>query len=81
MTEEKETFYYRHNIMNEIGYHRPVTIPISMTETLTLRDQFAMAALTGVMNMVGKFNADIHAEDAYMVADAMLDARQEKKND
>lgn len=72
-------YYYRHNIMNEDGYHRPVTHPISMAETLTLRDQFAMAALTGVMNKTGSFNYKILAFDAYMVADAMLEARKEKK--
>ena len=81
MTEEKETFYYRHNIMNEVGYHRPVTIPISMTETLTLRDQFAMAAMTGMLSdpecgALGKI-----AEYAYTMADLMLEARKDKPND
>jgi len=80
MTEEKETFYYRHNIMNEVGYHRPVTTPISMSETLTLRDQFAMAALTAVMDKVGGFHPPLHAEDAYRIADAMLAARKEERN-
>jgi hypothetical protein len=81
MTEEKETFYYRHNIMNEVGYHRPVTIPISMTETLTLRDQFAMAALTGFMGSgdCATGNHDAAARLAYRFADAMLEARKEKK--
>jgi hypothetical protein len=80
MTEEKETFYYRHNIMNEVGYHRPVTIPISMTETLTLRDQFAMAALTGLLSALEYGNpADHIAQQAYAAADAMLEARKEKK--
>jgi len=80
MTEEKETFYYRHNIMNEIGYHRPVTIPISMTETLTLRDQFAMAALPA---LISRHRADVGWNEvaplSYRVADAMLEARKEKK--
>jgi hypothetical protein len=80
MTEEKETFYYRHNIMNEVGYHRPVTIPISMSETLTLRDQFAMAALTGLSaNPQYDWNWAKMAEHVYRAADAMLEARKEKK--
>jgi len=77
MTEEKETFYYRHNIMNEVGYHRPVTIPISMTETLTLRDQFAMAALMGLL--AAQNGSRYSVEDAYRIADDMLEARKEKK--
>jgi len=84
MTEEKETFYYRHNIMNEAGYHRPVTIPISMTETLTLRDQFAMAALTSMLAPVQDIRdgtPDRAAQLAYRFADAMLEARKEKKDD
>jgi hypothetical protein len=47
--------------------------------TLTLRDQFAMAALTGLMSdpecgAWGKI-----AEYAYTMADLMLEARKEKK--
>jgi hypothetical protein len=79
MTEEKETFYYRHNIMNEVGYHRPVTIPISMTETLTLRDQFAITALSATC-AEDDYPKRI-AEWAYKIADAMLEARKEKKDD
>ena len=80
MTEEKETFYYRHNIMNEIGYHRPVTIPISMSETLTLRDQFAMAALTGLLVNIDQDElAREYVRHAYQYADLMLEARKEKK--
>lgn len=77
MTEEKETFYYRHNIMNEAGYHRPVTIPISLTETLTLRDQFAMAALTGML--AANYSGDRVAKSAYQVADYMLAMRKAEK--
>ena len=75
MTEEKETFYYRHNIMNEVGYHRPVTTPISMSETLTLRDQFAMAALTAVA-VEASIEPKEAAKYAYEYADAMLKARE-----
>lgn len=44
----------------------------------TLRDRFAMAALTAVMNKVGVFNPKIHAIDAYEIANAMMEARDGK---
>jgi len=77
MIEEKEPFYYRHNIMNEVGYHRPVTTPISMSETLTLRDQFAMASLQ--LDIGCDVEMIAIARKAYQMADAMLEARKEKK--
>jgi hypothetical protein len=43
-----------------------------------LRDQFAMAALPAVMDKVGGFRPMVHAEDAYHMADAMLEARKDK---
>lgn len=57
-------------------------------ETITLRDQFAMAALTGILacsktvGMIG-CNAFEHiiSKEAYQAADAMLRQRQEKTND
>lgn len=52
---------------------------IAVVEVPTMRDQFAMAALPAVMDKVGGFNPTLHAEDAYRVADAMLEARKEKK--
>lgn len=44
----------------------------------TLRDQFAMAALTGVRwnFAVDKTDAEVYAERAYMIADAMTEARK-----
>ncbi len=77
------TEYVRATIVNEDGYQRLVTTPISMTETLTLRDQFAMAALTGFMGSgdCATGNHDATARLAYRFADAMLEARKEKKND
>lgn len=69
--------FYRHSIINEDGSHRPVTTPISMSETLTLRDQFAMAALQHYM--CNCLNSKDAAEIAYLIADAMLEARKEKK--
>jgi hypothetical protein len=43
-------------------------------ETATLRDQFAMAALTGLLT--GGFNYKAAAGVAYDVADAMMEARK-----
>ena len=42
---------------------------------MTLRDQFAMAALTGLL-ADGSFSANYHAGQAYLVADTMLEARK-----
>ena len=50
-----------------------------MDKENALRDQFAMAALIAAMNKVGGLNPAIHAENAYFIADAMLEARKEKK--
>ena len=50
-------------------------------DRLTLRDQFAMAALTGFMGSgdCATGNHDATAKLAYRFADAMLEARKEKK--
>jgi hypothetical protein len=55
------------------GLYRPrITTP-----TLTLRDQFAMAALTGlVVAGAGKVTVTNTAIAAYDFADAMLEARK-----
>ena len=81
MSTANDTSYYRHNIATEDGYHRPISTPISMSETLTLRDQFAMAALTGYCAYSGYVGQDpaFRAHYAYKMADAMLAAREEKK--
>lgn len=71
--------YYRHTIINEDGSHRPVTTPISMSETLTLRDQFAMAALTGMIADPNGPDYRSVSKKSYEMADAMLEARKEKK--
>ena len=49
-------------------------IEVSVKMVTTLRDQFAMAALTGLIESTYPF-ADIH-DQAYMHADAMLKARE-----
>lgn len=48
-----------------------------MIERPTLRDQFAMAALTGLLasNTAARF----FVYEAYRIADDMLEARKEKK--
>ena len=46
-------------------------------EELTLRDRFAMAALTG-LSVMFRGSAEEFAEMAYKRADAMLQARKEK---
>jgi hypothetical protein len=43
-----------------------------------LRDQFAMAALTGLIMRNGGLLPKIVAEDAYYIADAMLEEREAK---
>jgi len=48
-------------------------------DRLTLRDQFAMAALTGLIPSISSSNWTKIAEHSYEVADAMLAAREEKK--
>jgi hypothetical protein len=48
-----------------------------MTEVLTLRDQFAAAALTGML--AADYDRYRIPEWAYEMADAMLEARKEKK--
>jgi hypothetical protein len=50
------------------------------SERATLRDQFAMSALTGMIPSISSSNWTKIAEHSYEVADAMLAAR-EKKND
>ena len=47
-----------------------------LPQAATLRDQFAMAALTAVMDKVGGFDPKMHASDAYEIADAMMEARK-----
>jgi hypothetical protein len=41
----------------------------------TLRDQFAMAALQGILSSSNRFMPEHHVKNAYEYADAMLKAR------
>lgn len=45
---------------------------------MSLRDYFAAAALTGIYNTQGYPNSAVAAKEAYLAADAMLIAREEK---
>ena len=64
-----ELWYERKNIMDAEGH----MMPVALEEAVTLRDQFAMAALTGMlMRSVGYEET---AEKAYKFADAMLKSR------
>jgi hypothetical protein len=69
------TLYTRHEIFDGNGYQRPAAHPISMSETLTLRDQFAIAALSS-RRITGQDTSV--ARQAYSVADAMLAEREKK---
>jgi len=46
-----------------------------MLDRATLRDQFAMAALTGLLASCKTHRVDIYVRDAYQMADAMMEAR------
>ena len=59
-----------------VGRRQP-TLPT--TETPTLRDQFAMAALTGLISRASDFMFPDLSQKAYRFADAMLEARKEKR--
>jgi len=50
----------------------------TIVEQVTLRDQFAMAALTGLLASCKTHRVDTYVRDAYQMADAMLEARGEK---
>jgi hypothetical protein len=55
---------------------------IGLVEVPTLRDQFAMAALTSLLSSpssIGEGTPALAAKLAYRFADAMLEARKEKK--
>ena len=51
---------------------------IEALEAMLMRDQFAMAALPGVINRVSRLATESIADDCYKIADAMLKAREAK---
>jgi hypothetical protein len=52
---------------------------VTYAEQPTLRDQFAIAALTGLLASCKTHRVDTYVRDAYQMADAMIEARKEKK--
>lgn len=50
-----------------------------VVEQVTMRDQFAMAALTGLISRAPDFMFPDLSQKAYRFADAMVEARKEKK--
>jgi hypothetical protein len=71
-----ELWYEQKNIQNAEGYQMPAVI----SEATTLRDQFAMAALTGLLSLKSLrcMSCEDRATFAYLNADAMLKAREAK---
>ena len=67
-------FYHLENLRSG-----PITV---MEPYVTLRDQFAVAALTAIITQ-GTMNAEMdvmpYVQDAYTIADAMLAARKESQ--
>lgn len=55
---------------------RQFTSGINTLPLATLRDKFAMAALSVFVGQQYDFNSDAMAQKAYEIADAMLKARQ-----
>ena len=50
----------------------------TLIQQVTLRDQFAMAALTGLISRAPDFMFPDLSQKAYRFADAMVEARKEK---
>ena len=54
---------------------------LSYTEGMTLRDYFAAKALQGLLSRIGHDKMNVHdvlAQRTYAIADAMLEAREQK---
>jgi hypothetical protein len=75
MTDDEKTLYERKTIVNSEGCQ----LPVVLSEAVTLRDQFAMAALPGIVSANwGRVDVDRMdvASWAYGIADAMMEARK-----
>ena len=51
-------------------------LEVEQSKTLTIRDQFAMAALSGIVLRDGLSSAGYMARFAYQIADSMMEARK-----
>ena len=61
--------------IESVGY-----ISKTIVEVVSMRDQFAMAVLPGLIGRIGRHNTSSDVSKvAYEVADAMLEARKGKK--
>ena len=80
MNEDKVTWYEQTPIVSG-SRHYEREYPITMKQVLTLRDQFAMAALTAIiahpLGCAGQW--EDAAKQSYEAADAMLAEREKKK--
>ena len=72
MSNDKQILYDRKTIVNIEGHQ----LPAMFREATTLRDQFAMAALTGIASRDGMSSADYMSRLAYELADAMMETRK-----
>ena len=76
MNEDKVNWYEQAPIVSG-SRHYEREYPITMKQVLTLRDQFAMAALPALIADPDSVAYPIgHAKQAYRYADAMLKARE-----
>jgi hypothetical protein len=69
------------NHTNDGGPAFPISFegdkPMTVSLGISIRDYFAASALQG-MNLDGEFSYQTYATDAYLMADAMLKAREVK---
>ena len=49
---------------------------VRITGGMTLRDYFAAKAMQSFVNRIGRHESEIIAHDSYIIADAMLKARE-----
>ena len=65
-------------LANTFSYQPMQPYPAAVVPQISLRDYFAAAALQG-MNLDFNFSCTTYAMDAYLIADAMLKAREVKQ--
>ena len=72
MSNDKEILYERKTIVNIEGCQ----LPVGLSEAVTLRDQFAIAAMMGLSSGPDNRFPKTLAREAYAIADAMMEARK-----